>query len=181
MFFLLSLLLACSSSDPSTSSKSPPPANSTEADQAQIPETKPAPSPQPAAETTKAPAAKKPAGNIGGIPILPNPIVLGAMDPKKVDAVIDQHMMKINECYTTALKQHNQSDATQKRALRGKVLVKFTIGKDGSVSNVSTKSTSLRNKQAEGCINETIAKATFPAPERGSKALISYPFAFPAM
>ncbi len=39
--------------------------------------------------------------------------------------------MKINECYTTALKQHNQSEAKQKRSLRGKVLVKFTIDKDG--------------------------------------------------
>ena len=120
--------------------------------------------------------ASKPAGSIGGVPILPNPIVLGALDPKKVDAAIDQQRAAIGNCYTQATKQ---ARAEQKSIPMGKVLVKFTIDNTGAVTKVGTKSTSLRHEPTEKCVNEIIAKAQFPAPEKGGKAIISYPFAFP--
>ena len=50
-------------------------------------ETTPAPKP---ANPETAKALDKPAGSIGGVPILPKPIVLGAIDPKKVDDAIAQ-------------------------------------------------------------------------------------------
>ena len=60
----------------------------------------------------------------------------------------------------------------------GKVLVQFTIAKDGSVTKSETVSTSLRNPETEACLNERVATATFPALERGEKAIVKYPFVF---
>ena len=111
----------------------------------------PAPVAPPAKQ--EVPADPPPVGRIGGAPILPDPVVLGAIDPRAVDRVIEAQGAAIARCYETGL--------AEAPGLAGKVLVKFSIGADGTVSRVSTKSTSLRNEEVETCLHERIARARF--------------------
>jgi len=130
----------------------------------------PAESPPAPAPVTE-PAPTKPAGSIGGEPILPKPVVVGGIENAAVEEVIGNHMASINACF--------EAERAKDPKLRGKVLVKFTIARDGTVSGSSTRSTSLRNETAEACVNSAVTKATFPALQGGKVAIVQYPFVFP--
>ena len=125
----------------------------------------------PPAPVVDAPADPPPAGRIGGSPILPDPVVLGAIDPEAVDRVVEAQGAAIARCYEAGL--------AETPGLSGKVLVKLAIAADGTVSRVSTKSTSLRNTAVEECLEARLARARFPALESGEVALVTYPFVFP--
>ena len=112
-----------------------------------------------------------PMGSIGGEPILPKPVVVGGLPNEAVDEGVEAQMKAINACYESAL--------SEDPSLRGKVLVRFVIGKDGTVTDTRTKSTSLRHEATETCVNEVLAKATFPELKGGGLAIVTYPFAFP--
>ncbi len=117
--------------------------------------------------------APPPAGKITGDPILPTPVVLGGIDPKAVDKGLDAKMEAIKQCFETE-RQKNQK-------LAGKVLVKFKISQDGSVSETLTKATSLRNKATEECLNQQVSQAKFPELKSGKYAIVNYPFTFPTL
>jgi hypothetical protein len=125
------------------------------------------PAPAPVAEPTAPPA-----GSIGGAPILPDPVVLGAISAEAVDAGIAAQMEAINRCYEEA--------RAKNAALAGKVLVRFSIAQDGSVSRTSIRSTSLWDTPTEDCVSARVAQALFPALEGGRVAIVTYPFVFPA-
>ncbi len=127
--------------------------------------------PTPVAVEAPAPAEAPPAGSIGGEPILPKPVVVGGIENEAVVVGIDAHLDAIKTCYET--------ERAKSPKLAGKVLVKFNIAKDGTVSEAATKSTSLRNEAAEDCINDTVAKASFPPLQGGKIAIVQYPFVFP--
>jgi hypothetical protein len=118
-----------------------------------------------------APAEEPPVGKIGGEPILPKPTVIGAIDDQAVEDGIAARRAAIVKCWEDA--------RAERPHLRGKVLVKFHINRDGTVSETSTKSTSLRHPGAEACVNERVAEAKFPALTSGSYAIVQYPFVFP--
>jgi len=104
-------------------------------------------------------------GKIGG-----DPIILGALDKSLIDAVIKRHMNQIRYCY--------QRELTKNPNLGGKIVVKFVIAKDGSVSKASTKSSTMGNKAVEGCINSRFQRFKFPEPKGGGIVIVSYPFIF---
>lgn len=104
-------------------------------------------------------------GRIGG-----DPIILGALDKSLIDAVIKRNMNQIRYCY--------QRELTKNPNLGGKIIVKFVIAKDGSVSKASTKSSTMGNKTVEGCINSRFMRFTFPEPKGGGIVIVSYPFIF---
>jgi len=128
-----------------------------------------APPASPAASPAESPAA--PAGNIGGEPILPNPIVLGGISTEAVQSTIAEQRAGIDGCYADALKSNP--------GLAGKVLVRFSIDSAGGVTRSSIKSTSLRHSGAETCVQERLAAVRFPRLDRGEKAIITFPFVFP--
>lgn len=121
--------------------------------------------------TALACADAPPPGRIGGEPILETPVVLGGIDADTVAAALAGRSSQIVACW--------QVEQAKDASLSGKVLVRFTIGKDGTVSGPRIQSTSLRNDAAESCIKDQIAQVRFPALQVGDKALVSYPFAFP--
>jgi hypothetical protein len=131
------------------------------------------PAEAPAEPVAEAPAAAEepPVGKIGGEPILPKPTVIGAIDEKIVEDGIAAQRAAIVKCWEDA--------RAERPHLRGKVLVKFHINRDGTVSETSTKSTSLRHPGAEACVNERVAEAKFPPLTGGSYAIVQYPFVFP--
>ncbi len=153
MSLLIAALLACSTPAP-------------------VPSPPLAPLDEPAPLPIVAPEPPPPSGpSIGGEPILPKPVVLGAISTADVVAGITKQEAGIQACYAS------------RRAvvpdLAGKVLVKFKIQRDGSVAEPSTASTSLRDPDTEACVNAEVAKATFPALKDGAVAIVRYPFVFP--
>ena len=142
------LLLACSSPAPEQAENS-------------------VPVPERVAEKSVAPV-----GSIGGAPILPDPVVLGAISGEAVDAGVAAQMEAINLCYENA--------RSANAGLAGKVLVRFSIAQDGSVSRTSISSTTLWDPPTEECVSAQVAQATFPALQSGRVAIVTYPFVFPA-
>ena len=92
------------------------------------------------------------------------------MDKALVDAVIRRHLQSIRYCY--------QRELQREPSLAGKITVRFVIANDGSVSNVSTKSSTLGNAEVEGCINNRFYKMDFPKPKGNGIVFVSYPFLF---
>ncbi|MEC8276517.1 MAG: AgmX/PglI C-terminal domain-containing protein, partial [Myxococcota bacterium] len=98
------------------------------------------------------------------------PIIMGALDKSLIDAVIKRNMNQIRYCY--------QRELTKNPSLGGKIVVKFTIAKDGSVSKANIKSSSMGNKKVESCIAGRFMQFKFPEPKGGGIVIVSYPFIF---
>jgi len=106
-------------------------------------------------------------GAVGG-----DPIILGALDRSLIDKVIKRHMAQIRYCY--------QRELTKNPGLKGKIVVKFVIAKDGSVSSANTKSSTMKAPTVESCINGRFMRMQFPEPKGGGIVIVSYPFFFSA-
>lgn len=126
------------------------------------------------AETLATGAADEPApaGSITGEPILPTTIVLGALSSNVVESVLTAAESELNACYTAELEKNP--------GIAGKVLVRFTIGKEGKVTAARTKSTSLWHPPTEECLNTKLLGLQFPTPGEGGTALVTHPFVFPS-
>jgi outer membrane biosynthesis protein TonB len=109
----------------------------------------------------------KTSGNISAVG--GDPIILGALDRSLIDEVIKRSMSQIRYCY--------QRELTKNPALSGKIIIKFTIAKDGSVSSANTKSTTLNNAAVEQCVVGRFYRMQFPEP-KGGGVIVSYPFIF---
>lgn len=133
---LFTVLFACAPAEPAPAPAAPPPA--------------------------EAPA---PAGTIGGEPILPRPIVLGAISTDDVEKGIGAVLPGIQACHRDPKR-------------RGRVLVKFHIGADGAPTAAATASTSLRDPATEECVNQRVLEARFVPLRSGKTAMVRYPFSF---
>ena len=122
----------------------------------------------PAVATAKRKTSKKSKrggrAKIGG-----SPIILGALDKSLIDAVLKRNMSQIRYCY--------QRELTNNPKLTGKIVVKFTIAADGTVSRAGIKSSSMGSKNVENCITGRFKRLKFPQP-RGGIVIVSYPFIF---
>ena len=105
----------------------------------------------------------RPKAKIGGTPILTNPIVLGGVSKDHVKEVMKKQNDAIQGCHATS------------KTTKGKVLIKFSIQKDGTVSSTLMESTSLRDSETENCLTDLIKTFQFDPLEKGSKAIIRYP------
>lgn len=99
-----------------------------------------------------------------------DPIVLGALDKSLIDAIIERHLPQLRHCYV-----REQEDFPD---LSGKIIVKFVIAKDGSVSSAATKSSTMENAAVEQCLNGRFMRFQFPQPKGGGIVIVSYPFIF---
>jgi hypothetical protein len=104
-------------------------------------------------------------GTVGG-----DPIILGALDRSLIDEVVKRHINQIRYCY--------QRELNKAPTLGGKVVIKFTIAKDGTVSQASTKSTTMSNSAVENCMLGRFLRMQFPEPKGGGIVIVSYPFLF---
>ncbi len=107
-------------------------------------------------------------GDIGAV--TGDPIVIGGLDRALIDEVVKNHMNQIRYCYQRELVKDN--------TLAGKVVIKFTIAKDGSVSSASKKSSTMNNSAVESCIEGRFLRMQFPEPQGGGIVVVSYPFLF---
>ncbi len=104
-------------------------------------------------------------GRVGG-----DPIILGSLDRSLIDEVIKRHMNQIRYCY--------QRELTKNASLGGKIVIKFTIAKDGTVSAASKKTSTMNNGAVESCIVGRFMRMQFPQPKGGGIVIVSYPFLF---
>jgi len=94
----------------------------------------------------------------------------GGLSAAQIDAVVKRRLSQIRYCYSRELQR--------KPDLSGKVSIRFTIAKDGSVSQASVKSTSLNSAPAEQCMVQRFYQMTFPEPKGAGIVLVTYPFTF---
>jgi len=99
-----------------------------------------------------------------------SPIILGALDKSSIETEIREHLAQIRYCY--------QRPLTLQPNLSGKVVYKFVISADGTVSSVEVKETTLAQAAVESCVSEVIQKMEFPPPRGGGIVIVSYPFIF---
>ena len=106
--------------------------------------------------------------------VLPTPKgpILGALDKADIDATIKTAMPNIQTCYENALATNPD--------LSGTVLLKFVIGKDGTVSSSEPKEeqTTLKSAEVIECISAEMKNIQFPAPKGGGVVIVSFPFVF---
>lgn len=99
-------------------------------------------------------------------------MVLGALDKSLIDKVIREHINVFQYCYALELNKNPR--------LQGKVVVKFTIDKDGHVSASNIKDSTMSNASVDACVNKRIQQLNFPEPKGGGIVIVSYPFIFRA-
>jgi TonB family protein len=96
--------------------------------------------------------------------------IVGGLDREIIAQYIKSQLGQILYCYERQLSASPD--------LFGKVAIKFTISGDGGVETQRIGDSTLKNATVEGCILQRVAKWKFPAPEGGTKVLVTYPFLF---
>lgn len=96
--------------------------------------------------------------------------VMGGLDKEVIAKIIRSYLGQIRYCY------ERQLSATPD--LYGKLLVQFSISQAGTVNTQSILSSSLQNKNVEGCVLKQVANWKFPEPKGGTIVKVSYPFLF---
>ena len=96
--------------------------------------------------------------------------VQGGLERDVIARVISSQLGQIRYCYERQLSASPD--------LYGKVLIKFTIGAQGSVVTQNVGLTTLKSAMVEGCILRRVARWRFPQPKGGTAVLVTYPFLF---
>lgn len=90
-----------------------------------------------------------------------------SIDKDQIRQVVRRHMNEIRFCYEKAL--------AAQPTLEGRVTVQFTIDTDGSVSQSSVQSSTLKHPPTETCITDAVKLWQFPKPV-GGIVKVAYPF-----
>jgi hypothetical protein len=97
-------------------------------------------------------------------------IVSKEIDKEVIRRVIRTRMNEIRFCYEKGLMQ--EAD------LEGKLVVSFLILRDGRVTAVTPRESSIGNAAVVRCVVEAVGRLTFPVPPSASVAQVTYPFVF---
>lgn len=92
--------------------------------------------------------------------------LLGTIPQYDVERVVKRGYDKMFECF--------QYPWDLLEEIEGSFELVMEVGADGSVLQVYLRDGDLGSRQAEACILNKVAGFTFPAPEGGDKAMISY-------
>lgn len=96
--------------------------------------------------------------------------VKGRIPPEVIARTVRQHFAKFRLCYEKGL----MTDPT----LAGKVMTRFTIAKDGTVSDVSDAGSTMKDKSVTACVHKAFKGLSFPKPEGGGIVVVNYPIMF---
>jgi outer membrane biosynthesis protein TonB len=94
--------------------------------------------------------------------------VRGSIDKSDIQRVVRAHINEVKHCYEQGL--------TKRPDLEGKVLLKFTIGKTGTVVAAKVEDTTLNDRPVEQCIAGAAMRWSFPKPSGDGLVVIAYPF-----
>lgn len=93
--------------------------------------------------------------------------VKGSLDKEVIRDVIQKHIGEVKHCYEAELEKNKD--------LAGKLMVNFTIGTDGKVTESKLDQTTLHNAVVEKCVVESVRSWEFPKP-KGGVVKVTYPF-----
>jgi hypothetical protein len=91
--------------------------------------------------------------------------VSGRLPSEVIQRIVRQNFGRFRQCYETGLRSNPN--------LEGRVAVRFVIGRDGAVSNVSGGG-DLPNAQVTSCVASAFYGLSFPAPDNGI-VTVTYP------
>jgi DNA-directed RNA polymerase subunit RPC12/RpoP len=111
------------------------------------------------------PAAKPPNGRVS----VGQLTVSGRLGASEIRPVVDRNSSRFRMCYEQGL--------ARSPVLAGSVTVRFVIGRDGSVSNVSNGGSDLSDSSVVGCVLSAFYGLRFPAPPGGIVTVV-YPLHF---
>jgi hypothetical protein len=99
------------------------------------------------------------------------PSVDGELDPNVVAKEVKRRIGAVKVCYERALKRNP--------ALSGKIVVRWTITPEGTVTGLDVENDTLGDPEVGQCIKKNISGWRFPRPSGGSVE-VSFPFVFQA-
>jgi hypothetical protein len=91
--------------------------------------------------------------------------VSGRLPPEVVQRIIRPNFGRFRMCYEQALATNPE--------LKGRVSVRFVIGRDGTVSNVSDGGSDLPSENMIGCVMSAFMGLAFPRPEGGIVTVVA--------
>ena len=103
---------------------------------------------------------------------LKNPEVTGALDKRIIQKVVRQHSGELRACY--------EKELNKNKGLNGRVVVNWIISPQGAVTKAIVKESTIKNKNVESCVVNSVKFWKFPAPKGGGIVAIEYPFVFEA-
>ena len=95
--------------------------------------------------------------------------VSGRLPPEVIRRIVRQNHGRFRQCYEQGLARNPN--------LEGRVAVRFIIGRDGAVSNVSNGGSDLPDSQVVNCVIRVYYRLSFPQPEGGIVSVV-YPLNF---
>jgi hypothetical protein len=95
--------------------------------------------------------------------------VSGRLPPEVIQRVVRQNYGRFRMCYERGLGANPN--------LEGRVAVRFVIGRDGAVSNVSNGGSDLPDPKVVGCVISAYYGLSFPEPDNGIVTVV-YPIVF---
>jgi len=93
----------------------------------------------------------------------------GVLEKTQIELVLKQRMSLFMRCYQRELQRNPD--------LKGTVVVRFVIDRDGTIRHSHLRATSLHNPVVEGCVVDEVDNTRFPRPTGGT-VVVSYPFNF---
>ncbi|MCB9607801.1 MAG: AgmX/PglI C-terminal domain-containing protein [Polyangiaceae bacterium] len=95
--------------------------------------------------------------------------VSGRLPPEVIQRIVRQNYGRFRMCYENGLRNNPN--------LEGRVTVRFVIGRDGAVSNVSNGGSDIPDSGVVGCVVRAYYGLSFPQPEGGIVTVV-YPIMF---
>lgn len=102
--------------------------------------------------------------------VMPSQKGQAAPDADDVESLVRPKISDLNACYKDEQQQNPKAF--------GKVLMSFTIQKDGRTSDVRLLASTLKSPNMEGCLVGKIEAWQFPPPRDGQEIKVRYPFSF---
>lgn len=96
--------------------------------------------------------------------------IKGGLDAAVVRQIIEERLDEVQYCYENIL--------YKKEHLSGKIDTSWTILADGSVSQMQSSSTDIKEKELHDCVRGRISAWKFPNPKGGGVVHVKYPFVF---
>jgi TonB family protein len=108
-----------------------------------------------------------------GVPAAPGLSVQPAgLTDESVRRSIRGHLQGMKTCYEAAL--------TRQPGLSGRVLLRFSVGDDGTVRRSEIASSTFQNADLDACMGRAVCRWRFNAPAGGEEVTITYPVTFTA-
>lgn len=97
------------------------------------------------------------------------PLQRGRLPKEQIRRVITRRRAAFRYCYEKRLQKAP--------TLEGKVVVSFTIQRNGSVAGARIASSTMKDAEVEACLLKATSRLRFPKP-KGGTVVVSYPFLF---